>query len=120
MTTLPESPEFTGAETHRDHCWLACRLLRENHIRVVPYSLIGKILGVDKARIKSRHKRDETMGPRAAHNSRPPLIAVEHREESIQRIEEAYQPGIPWMIREILEFVRERSTEPVDTNNLYH
>jgi hypothetical protein len=33
------------------------------------------------------------------------LVAEEHREELIQRVEEAYQRGIPWTIGEILELV---------------
>jgi transposase len=82
--------------------------LRENHF--VPYSLIGKILELDKRTVKYHYKWYETVGPLASRNGSPPLVAEERREELIQRIEEADQRGIPWTIGEILEFVQEKVT----------
>jgi transposase len=64
--------------------------LQENKTPVVPDSLIGKILGIDKGTVKYHHKRYETMTPLAARNGWPPLVAEEYREELIQRIEQAY------------------------------
>jgi hypothetical protein len=118
VTTFYESPEFMSAEMVCDQCWLPCRLLRENRISVVPYSLIEKILGTDKGTVKCHHKRNETVRPLTACNGWPPLVAEERRQELIQRIEEADQRGIPWMKGEILEFVQERSPELVDKNSL--
>jgi hypothetical protein len=48
------------------------------------------------------------------------LVAEERRRRVNQRIKEADQRDIPWMIGEILEFVQERSPEPVDKSSLYH
>jgi transposase len=48
------------------------------------------------------------------------LVTEEHREALVQRIAEAYQRGIAWKIREILELIQEKSHESVDKNSLYH
>jgi hypothetical protein len=104
VTTLQENPEFTSTETLRNEFWLECRLLRENHIPVLSYSLIGKILGIDKGTFNIVI-RYETVGHLVARNGRPPLVPEEHREELIQWIEEAYYRGISWRIGEILELM---------------
>jgi hypothetical protein len=111
---IQESPAFVGAQTLRDQCWFSCRLFQENHTPTVPHSFIRNIPGINKATVKSHHKRYETLAPIAGRHGRCPLAAEECHRELVQRMVEADQRSIPWKIGEMLAFGWEKSHEFVD------
>jgi hypothetical protein len=108
------------AETLHEQCRYACQLWRENLVSVIPYSFIGKILGIDKGTVKDHYKCYATLAAELGYIGRRPLVSDEHCEPFIKRIEEEYHQGTPWTIADILEFIQERSPRPVDKNNLCH
>jgi hypothetical protein len=87
-TTLQGSTEFIGAEKLREQCW---QLFRENLIPPVPYSFIGKILGINKGIVKYHYKSYAILGAEPGDVGHPPLVSDEHCEPLIKAIEEGYR-----------------------------
>jgi transposase len=109
-----------NAETLRESCWHTCQALRENHTPAVPYSLIGRILGIDRGTVKYHSKRCEGLGATLRRNGRPSILSGEHRKDLVRQIKEAYHHDILWTIAEILQFCQERAAEALDWNSVYH
>jgi hypothetical protein len=101
-TRFQASPEFMDAETLRKQCWHAYQVLRENHTRAVPDSVIGKILGIDKGTPTYHSKHCEALSAALIRNERPSILSADHRKGLVRQIAEAYLYSIPWMTAEIL------------------
>jgi hypothetical protein len=84
-----------NAEMLREQCWHACQVLREKHTHVVPYSFIGKILGIDKGTVKYHNKRYEALGSALGRNVPSLILGDEYREVLVRQIEEADHQGLP-------------------------
>jgi hypothetical protein len=52
IQTLTMDRSFINSGNEQDQCFHACRLLRMDCMPAVPYSMIGRILGIDKGLVR--------------------------------------------------------------------
>jgi hypothetical protein len=120
ITSLRTSPAFMEAQSFRAQCWAACQILRVHHRPVVPYSIIGRILGTTKGTLKYHCRIYDARASATGLPGRPGLIAQTRLTELVRKIEEGYQSRRPWTMVEIMIFLQSQAKEPLDKNTVYH
>jgi hypothetical protein len=56
IQTLTMDLSFINSENERDQCFHACRLLTMEYMPAVHYSMVGRILGIDKSLVRRQFK----------------------------------------------------------------
>jgi hypothetical protein len=111
---------FMRSENVREQCAHACRVLRENHQPVVPFSVIGRLLGLDKSTVRKEWKL-WTMGrTNALSPGRHALLNIEMRAEIASWIEEKWSAHQPATHRQLRLFVSEKWGISILPNTMSH
>jgi hypothetical protein len=117
---LRASPEFMEASTIREQCHHACRLLRDEHVPVVPYSVIRRLLQMNKGDIIFHCKQYKALGEMAGRNGRPPLLSTDQHEAIVAYLTDAYERGIPCTLHDISRFIEAEFHVALDHNTIHH
>jgi hypothetical protein len=120
ITSLRNTPAFIVALSFHAQWWAACQVLRFNHRPVVPYSIIGDILGTSKGTLKYHCRIYEARASIAGTNVRRPLITETQLAQLVAKVEGGYENRRPWTIVEVVNFLQEKVQENLDRNTMHH
>jgi hypothetical protein len=82
-----------SASAGRDESHHPCRFLPEGHTSIVPFSLIRRILGVNKGTVKQYYKRCLGHPDSEGRPGMPPILTEVQSEELAHEIEFADDHG---------------------------
>jgi hypothetical protein len=111
---------FMNAQTAREQCYHACRILRLERVPAIPYSMIGRILDLDKGTVQRHFRKAIAHMADLPQNGRPPIISHEEQEQLITAIQEAYDARRPMTIGEVHYYIETRFHKSIDRNTLMH
>jgi hypothetical protein len=73
IQALTADNDFTSSENEQSQCFDACRILRMERTLAIPYSLIGRVLTIDKNIVRRHFRRGLTDFDGPVANRRPSL-----------------------------------------------
>jgi hypothetical protein len=117
---LKGDDRFCQSTTRREQCAHACRILREDHIPVVPFALIGAILGVDKSTVRKEWKLWLEYENMQRPHGRHPILSNEVREDLIRWITAKWRVHEPVTHRQARLFLSEKWGITVIPNTMSH
>jgi hypothetical protein len=120
MTVLLQDELFNASGSFREQCFHACRVLREEHQPVVPYSVIGMLFRVSKGTIRKEWKRFQKDADNAASGGRPPILTSLQVQTIVEQIHTAYERKNPFTIKDICNFASESFRVDVLPNTMRH
>lgn len=101
VDALRNDEAFTQSTDLRSQCFHACRILRVNRLPCVPYSLIGRILGVNKGTIQRHFKQCARHADAPPANGRPPLLNPAEQAAVCDFVADAYRRRSPCVLAEL-------------------
>jgi hypothetical protein len=107
IQTLTMDLSFINSENERDQYFHACCLLRTERMSAVPYSVIGRILGIDKGLARRQFKWVIAYSNGPAPNGRPSILSQEQCNPLIKAISQVYATRVPWTIVDVNAHIEE-------------
>jgi hypothetical protein len=117
---LQQDSAFSGAQTSRERCAHACRVLREEHKPETPFSIIAQVLGLRAGTVynhwlKYKRQRDEILS-----RGRPMVLTPDQMTALVQFLLTSYTKGEPATIAEAIRFIENQYRINVIPNTLRH
>jgi hypothetical protein len=72
---LLNNAQFAASTTSRERCYCACKLLREETVPPVSYSVLGKALGLNPSTVMKNHAKFATKGSEISKAGCPSILS---------------------------------------------
>lgn len=99
---------FMASSCVREQCAHACRILRENHNPVVPYSVIGRLLQVHRGQVQKEWKAWKDHENNLLSPGRPVVLDANKAQELIEWVETLWNQHQPPTQKQTRLFIAER------------
>jgi transposase len=76
-------------------------------MHAILYSMIGRILGIDKGLVRRQFKCVIAHLNDRSPNRRPSILSQEQRNQLIEAISQAYATRVPWTIAHVNAYIEE-------------
>jgi hypothetical protein len=117
---LLNNAEFRASTTNRERCYHACRLLRDETVPPVPYSVLGKALGLNRGTVVKHHAKYVMKGSAMGHSGRPSILSDIEYEEVIAKILCCHEERCPMTVFQVCEMIRDRWGKNMIPDTFYH
>jgi hypothetical protein len=95
LQALTGDDQFMAFANECEQCFHACKILRIGRIPTVPYSVIGRLLSLDKGLVRRQFKWGLAHPHGPGQNGRPPLLSPQHKDQLFEAILMVYINQIP-------------------------
>jgi hypothetical protein len=112
--------EYGLSKSFREQCFHACRILHEQHVPPVPFSVIAKAFSITKGSLKSHLKAFSHHLNNCLPAGRHAVLTAEQLTSTVEFILQRFKAKRPPKIGEVRAFIDDNFQIDVSCNTLHH
>jgi hypothetical protein len=112
--------DFMASTTFREQCARACMRLRVGQKDPIPYSLIGRVMGVTKSTVRDHYLAFLREGNGAGQPGRRSLLSRGEMNQLVEAILASYASKEPMRIQHIKRVIEVAFQKQICSNTLHH
>jgi hypothetical protein len=112
--------EFMNSSSFREQCARACILLRDDQQNPVPFSIIGKLLSVERGTVEDHYRKFLAKANETGMEGRPPLLSDDQVQDLVAAILDGYRNRQPMRVDNIKEYIDSHFHRQISSDSIRH